>query len=82
MHERNTLLHSILDTISKQIEQPYGEFLKMIIDFTLLFKMLIMKWGILQKDKVGKCKDQRTKKYIPKKSPRHNLHLIEKEIKD
>jgi hypothetical protein len=51
----NALLHSILDTISKQIEQPYGEFLKMIIDLTLLFKPLeIKKWGILQNDKVGK----------------------------
>lgn len=46
MHERNTLLHSILDTIFKQIKQPW-QILQDDNQFDLLPILLeIKKWGI------------------------------------
>jgi hypothetical protein len=58
MHEINILLHSVLDIITKPMEQPW-QIPQDDNRFDLLFKLLeIRKWGILQKEKVGKWKNQ------------------------
>jgi hypothetical protein len=63
MHEIN-MWHSILDTIFKQIEQPW-QILQDDIQFNPLCKHLkFRKWGILQKDKVGKWRKTKNKFYI------------------
>jgi hypothetical protein len=64
MHERNILLHSVLDTITKPIELP-SQIPQDDNQFDPLHKLLIfLKWGILQKDKVGKWKKLMNKLYI------------------
>jgi hypothetical protein len=63
MHEINMLLHSILDIIFKLKEWPWW-ILQDDIQFDPLRKLLeIRKWGILQKDKVGKWEKPK-KNYI------------------
>jgi hypothetical protein len=54
----NALLHSILDTISKQIEQPW-QVPEDDNKFDPLRGLLeIKKWGSLQKDKVDNTNEQ------------------------
>jgi hypothetical protein len=58
MNEIRMLLHSILDTISKQIKWLW-QIPRDDSWFDPLHRLLkIKKWGILQKDKMGKCKNQ------------------------
>jgi hypothetical protein len=70
----NTLLHSILDTIFKQIERPW-QVPQDNSRFDLLRELLkIKKWGSLQKDKVitqmsgplgkGQMKQQKNKVHL------------------
>ncbi len=80
MHERNMLLHSILDTIFKQIEQPW----RLLQDDNwfdpLAILLEIKKWGIT-KGRSGQM--EKTKKqfvYIAKKSP-HEPSLSKKRNK-
>jgi hypothetical protein len=69
MHEINTLLHSILDTIFEPKRQPW-QILQDDNQFDLLRKLLKnRKWGILQKDKVDKWEKPKKKLYIAKKAP-------------
>ncbi len=69
MHERNTLLHSILDTIFEPKGQPW-QIPQDDNRFDLLCNLLeIKKWGILQKDEVGKWEKPKKKLYIlPRKA--------------
>ncbi len=58
MHEINILLHSILDIITNSMERPW-QIPQDDNRFDLLFKLLkIRKWGIPQKEKMGKWKNQ------------------------
>ncbi len=64
MHERNTLLHLILEAISEPKERPW-QILQDDSWFDPLCKLLeIRKWGVLQKDKVGKWEKPKKKLYI------------------
>jgi hypothetical protein len=83
MPEKNTMLHSILDIISKLIKWPWW-IPQNDSWFDPLHRLLkIRKWGIFSKGQGGQMEKNKEKIiYIAKKSPRWNTHLIEKEIKD